>query len=212
MANKKQISDELLAAFLEGNVNEKEMTQVLLVAKTDAEVRETLDIALQLDEEERPQIQIAAEGGRNLCDVQCEAIVLRRFGFYYDVDELLEVAKEYHWIRKEGTPLNCIGNLMNHQGLIVSRKYDATINDVKEALERNYGIIVAVDSDKLYPERPDEEDATNHAIVVTGIDVDNDIVRLFDPANVEESSVSMSLFMSAWQESRCYLICATTPK
>ena len=206
MANKNYISDELLAAYMEGNVNEKEMAQVLQAAKTDAELREVLDIALQLDEEDLP-LQMAAEGGRNLCEVQCEAFVLKRCGIDSSVEELLEVAKESHWIKKAGTPLKYMGNLLEHCGLKVIRKNKATIEDITETLNRCEGIIVAVDCDKLYPERPDEEDATNHAIVVTGFNAD--MVTIYDPENVDEIDIPLPLFMSAWRESQYYMIYAT---
>ena len=64
----KHISDELLAAFLEGNVNADEMAQVLQAAKDDAGLREVLDMAQQIDDDALPMMQMAAEGGRNLCD------------------------------------------------------------------------------------------------------------------------------------------------
>ena len=181
MANIDKISDELLAAYLEGNTNTEEMLQVLNALKTNPKVGEVLDIAVHL-EEEAPVQQMAAEGGRNLCDVQCETYILNHRGYDCTVEELFEVAKDNHWIRRTGTPLNCIGNLIEHAGRKVIRKYKASIEDIKEALDKGYGIIVAVDCDKLYPEKPDEEDATNHAIVVTGIN--DDIVTIYDPENV----------------------------
>lgn len=206
MANKNYISDELLAAYLEGDVNEKEMAQVLQAAETDAELREALHIALQLDEAELP-LQMAAEGGRNLCEVQCEAYVLKRCGIDCSVEELLELSKENHWIKRAGTPLQYMGNLLEHKGLKVNRKYEATIEDISGSLERGDNVIVAVDSDKLYPERPDEEDATNHAIVVIGIDSSN--VTIYDPGDYAEVDIKMSLFLYAWKESHCYMVCAT---
>ena len=205
MENKQHISDELLAAYLEGNVNEQEMAQVLRAVGKNSELQEALDIALQLeDEEEELPLQMAAEGGRNLCDIQCEAYVLKQCGIECSVEELLEVAKENHWIRRAGTPLNCIGNLVEHQGIKVARRLKASIEDIKEVLEKGCGVIVAVDSDKLYPERPDEEDATNHAIVVTGMK--EDAVTIYDPGNVTEIDIKLSLFMSAWKESHCYMV------
>lgn len=71
-----------------------------------------------------------------------------------------------------------------------------------------YNVIVAVDSDKLYPERPDEEDATNHAIVVTGIDQNLETVTICDPEDLTEKEIETSLFMSAWYESQHYMVCA----
>lgn len=203
MANK-YISDELLAAYLEGNVNEKEISQVLQAVETDGELQEALDIALQLEEEEPPILQMAAEGGRNLCDIQCEAYVLRSCGIDCNTEELLEIAKENHWIRRSGTPLQYMGNLLEYKGLKVTKKYKSTTEDIKEALDKGECAIVAVDCDKLYPERPDEEDATNHAIVVTGIDAES--ITIYDPENTTEVDIQMQLFMSAWRESQCYLV------
>ena len=205
MANKKYISDELLAAYLEGNVTREEMSQVLEAIETDPELRETLDIALRLEEEKEPVLQIAAEGGRNLCDIQCEAYVLKRRGLNADVEDLLEVAKDNHWIQRAGTPLQFMGNLLEYRGLKVVRKYEATIKDLKESLEKGENTIVAVDCDKLYPERPDEEDATNHAIVVTNVNAD--AVTIYDPENMVEVDIQLKLFMSAWKESQYYLVC-----
>jgi hypothetical protein len=208
MENNKHISDELLAAYLEGNINGKEASLVLRAVKADVELQETLDVAMRLEDEELPLMQMAAEGGRNLCDVQCETFVLKRCGIRCDTDELLEIAKDNHWIRRAGTPLNCIGNLLEYKGLNVIRKHNASIEDVADALEKGFNIIVAVDCDKLYPERPDEEDATNHAIVVTGIDGEANVVTIFDPENISEVDVQLSLFMSAWKESCCYMVSA----
>lgn len=211
MKDKNYISDELLAAFLEGNVNKDEMAQVIGAIGMDAELQETLEIALKLDEKEvteQPILQMAAEGGRNLCDVQCEAYVLKQHCVTANVEELLEIAKENHWIRRAGTPLQYMGNLLEYKGLKVTREYEATTEDLRVALERGDGIIVAVDSDKLYPERPDEEDATNHAIVVIGIY--KEAITIYDPENMEEVDIPLPLFMLAWEESRCYLVRAST--
>ena len=206
MANKDNISDELLAAYLEGSTNIDETTQVLNALRKNPELRNALDISIQLDEEE-PLLQMAAEGGRNLCDVQCEAYILNKKGIDCNVEELLEIAKDNHWIRKAGTPLYCIGNLIEYMGLKVTRRYQASIEELQDLLKKGNGIIVAVDCDKLYPERPDEEDATNHAIVVTRID--GEYVTIYDPENSSEVNIKLPLFMSAWKESKYYLVCET---
>lgn len=53
--NKKtdNISDELLAAFLDGNVTGEEAAQVLDAMQADSTLRETLEVALNMDMEER---------------------------------------------------------------------------------------------------------------------------------------------------------------
>lgn len=203
MANE-YISDALMAAFLEGNVNGSEMAKVLRAIKTDEDLREALGIALQLENDELPQMQIAAESGRNLCDIECESYVLNSKGISCSIEQLLEVAKEKRWIRKAGTPLYCIGKLLEHKGLGVVRKYNSTIEDVRKRLGAGCAVIVAVDSDKLYPERPDEEDATNHAVVLTGIT--SDAVTIYDPGNKTKVDINLQLFISAWKESDCYMV------
>ena len=207
MANK-HISDEMLAAFLDGNVNGPELAGILKAAQSDREIKEMLDIALRLDDEYLPMFQIAAEGGRNLCDVQCEAYILNKLGIDTTVEELFKVAKDNRWIRRAGVPLYCIGNLIEYKGAVTSRKCDATIEDIMEALNNNHGVITAVDCDKLYPDRPDEEDETNHAIVVIKVDTDSKEITLFDPENSSEVIIPLPLFISAWKESRCFLVSA----
>ena len=209
MEDKNKISDELLAAYLDGNTNEEETKQILQALNNDSALREVLDIAINVDEGEEandilPMMFMAAESKENLCGVFCEMYVLNRRGIHYVKDNLLELARQKHWLRMEGTPLHCLGNLLGNHGLMVTRKYDATINDIKEALRRDNDIIVAVDSDKLYPEREDKENAPNHAIVV--IAVDGESVKIYDPQESSIFNFQFSIFQRAWQESKCYMI------
>ena len=55
MANKDIISDELLAAFLEGNTSKKETERVLKAMRTDKQLQEVLSIAVQTDVQPSPQ-------------------------------------------------------------------------------------------------------------------------------------------------------------
>ena len=70
MANKEYISDELLAAYLDGNTNEKETQSVLDAMKVDPELREVLDIALQV-EDDNAQIKKVADGGKGWGEYLC---------------------------------------------------------------------------------------------------------------------------------------------
>lgn len=51
MADKDFISDELLAAYLDGNTNKEETQQVLQALKNDKNLQEVLQVALQTDKE-----------------------------------------------------------------------------------------------------------------------------------------------------------------
>ena len=211
MANKKYISDELLAAYLEGNTSKEETEQILLALRSDDSLRETLDIALQVDEadyaqlEELPMLQKAALGGENICAVLCEIFILHRRGLPYDEEWLLNTARRRDWLKPEGTPLYCLGNLLSYSGLFVSRKYDATLDDIRHALQKDNDVVVGVDREKLYAEDVDLEDLTNHAVVVTHVDEDS--VTIFDPYEEPyNSKIPLQDFLNAWKESRNYMI------
>ena len=210
MANKEYISDELLAAFLEGNTNEVETHEILNALKANPELQEMLDIALQVEDEttriiDLPMMQVAALSGENICAVRCEMYILHRRRIPYDEGWLLNTARRKDWLKPEGTPLYCLGNLLAYSGLLVSRKYNSTIDDIQHALDLDNDVVVGVDREKLYAEDVDLEDLTNHAVVVTHIEGDH--VTVFDP--YEEPYISrilMSDFLPAWKESHNYMI------
>lgn len=210
MGNKEYISDELLAAYLEGNTNEVETLEVLNALKANPELQEMLYIALQVEDEtaqivELPMMQVAALSGKNICAVRCEMYILHRRRIPYDEEWLLNTARRKDWLKSDGTPLYCLGNLLACLGMLVSRKYNSTIDDIKHALDLDNDVVVGVDREKLYAEGVDLEDLTNHAVVVTHIE--GDYVTVFDP--YEEPYISrilMSDFLPAWKESHNYMI------
>lgn len=214
MANKDIISDELLAAYLDGNTSEEETRQVLQALKKDKQLQEVLNVALQaeneaslipLQSEDLPMLQMAALSGENVCAVLCEIFILQRHHIPYNEELLVNTAREKGWLKPEGTPLYCIGNLLALSGLEVKRQYDSTINDLNLALEEDDDVVVGVDREKLYADENDPEDLTNHAVVVTAID--NNCVTIFDPYKKPDIiSIPVSEFMDAWKESRFYMV------
>ena len=206
MANKEYLSDELLAAYLEGNTNEEETRKVLHALRGDKELQETLDIALKVEESETlPMFQKAAISGENICAVLCEIFILHRRQLPYDEEWLLNTARRKDWLRTEGTPLYCLGNLLAYSGLFVSRKYNSTIDDIQRAIQMNNDVVVGVDREKLYAEAVDMEDLTNHAVVVTHID--KDFISVFDPYEAPYNfNIPPSDFLNAWKESQNYMI------
>lgn len=209
MAKKDYISDEMLAAYLEGNTNEEETRKVIRALNTDKELQEVLDIALKVEKVEEleyvPMLQVAAVSGENICAVLCEMFILHRRQLPYDEDWLVNTARRKDWLRPEGTPLYCVGNLLAYSGLFVSRKYNATLDDIQRAIQMDNDVVVGVDREKLYAEAVDAEDLTNHAVVVTHID--NDVIKVFDPYEPPYySNVPLSDFLNAWKESCNYMI------
>lgn len=208
------ISDELLAAYLDGNTNEAETLSVLRALDTDPELQEVLDIAMDIENDNvgtpdfLPMMKMAAESGENFCSVLCEAYVLHKRDIPYDQRALLSLAQQNHWLTPQGTPLHSIGQLMAHYGLMITRRYDATLDDIRKALAQDNDVLVVVDSDKLYPGRPDNEDEPNHAIVVTAME--EDTLSVFDPQEPLHTSASenipRALFLAAWKESHNYML------
>lgn len=206
MANEEYFSDELLAAYLDGNTSEEETRQILQAMKKDPSLRETLEIAMSVDEVDMlPMLQNAALSDENVCAVLCEIYILHRRQLPYDEDWLLNTARRKDWLKPEGTPLYCLGNLLAYSGMFVCRKYDSTIEDILRALQKDNDVVVGVDREKLYAEEIDLEDITNHAVVVT--QVEDDFITVFDPYEAPYiSKVPLSDFLNAWKESQNYMI------
>ena len=220
MANKEyKISDELLAAYLDGNTTKEETELVLKALKTDKELQEVLDIAVQTEEEGAtilpmntsfteeilPVFQKAALSGENVCAVLCEMYILHRRQLPYDEKWLMNTARRKDWLRPEGTPLYCLGNLLAYSGMFVSRKYISTIEDIQRAIDQDNDVVVGVDREKLYAEEIDLEDLTNHAVVVTHIG--EGTITIFDPYEAPYIvNVPIPDFLNAWKESQYYMI------
>lgn len=209
--NNKNISDELLAAFLDGNTTVEETRQVLEAMREDATLRETINVALQVHHNPLtatlPMRQIAAESGENLCGVMCEAYILNQRGFSFDSNDLIALAKEKNWLRAEGTPLHFMGQLLAHYGLMVTHRYDATLADINAAHDVFNDVIVAVDNRRLYGDTDDDhEDAANHAVAVTAIDDEQHTVSFYDPEKVAIMTVDTNHFTRAWQTSLNYMV------
>lgn len=212
MENKNHISDELLAAYLDGNTSAAETREILEALRTNPELRETIDIALKVEHDRTftydvlPMRKLAAKSGNNICSVLCEAFVLHKRGIPFNEQELLETAQDHRWLTPQGSPLHSIGLLLAHYGLMVTRKYDARIEDIQKVLALDNDVIVVVDSGKLYPERSEEDGEPNHALVVTEIKEGTQSVVVFDPQENATLPIPISQFELAWNESRRYMV------
>ena len=206
MANEEYFSDELLAAYLDGNTYDEETRQLLQAIKKDPSFSVTLGIAMSVDEVDMlPMLQNAALSDENVCAVRREIYILHRRQHPSHEDWLLNTARRKDWLKPEGTPLYCLGNLLAYSGMFVCRKYDSTIEDILRALQKDNDVVVGVDREKLYAEEIDLEDITNHAVVVT--QVEDDFITVFDPYEAPYiSKVPLSDFLNAWKESQNYMI------
>lgn len=210
MKNNDAYWDNQIAAYLDGTASAAEVPALLRAVKADPTLREMMDVLTRVDAADReayPMFRMAAETKDNLCDFMCELFILRQHNIPFDKDELLARARANKWVQQSGTPLHAIGQLLASQGLMVTRQYEAALQDIKDALNAKNDVIAVIDSDKIYPERPDEEDAPNHAVVVLAVDEAKGCVTLYEPDAFSTLDFSLSDFLSAWHESRNYLIC-----
>lgn len=211
--NHNYISDEDLAAFLDGNINEEEAGQILSYISEDSEIAEILALSPEIDiavtEEKNkllPMWALAAANPQNLCSFECEAFILQHLDYDIDHWTLLEEAKANNWVREKGTPLHLVGKLLELKGLFVERRYDATISDLGKAVDSGKQVIAIIDKNVI-------ENVTNsrrpsyHAIYVTWVE-DGDVVYL-NLDTLLDADIDKDVFKKAWKASGNYMVTAS---
>ena len=220
MNDKNQISDELLAAFLDGNTNAEDTMRVLNAAEQDMELQEIIRIASEVDEDMAitvkptiiPMTAMAAKKKETyLCDIECEEFVLHQFGIEVTHKSLLDTAYKNCWLKDKGMPLYNIGRLLEKNNLPVSRRYNSTIEEVVRLLSAGNQLIAVVDDTLLGNAQSSANQHPNHAVAISSISVETDEIILFNPNTDEElTKYSISSFMEAWRQSTNYLVVINT--
>ena len=221
------ISAEVLAAFLDGNATAQESKEIFNALSEDAELRELLHISQSVDTELGlttqecefiPMTAMAATcNEENYCCLECEKYILRRLNIEFDEQQLLQDAFQNGWQKEDGTPLHNIGRHLESKGLVATRQYNASIDDIANALKENESVIVAVDGGELLGNRTEEimEDLLigqipDHTVVVLSLDNENRTITLFDPNSPNaEDTYPIEQFKDAWNDSKNYLVTIT---
>lgn len=217
------ISDELLAAFLDGNTNAEDTMRVLKAAEYDEELRELIRIVSEVDEDmagrkpakvkELPMTAMAARKKESyLCDIECEEFVLHQLGIETTHKSLLDEAYRNCWLRDKGMPLYNIGRLLEKNNLAVSRRYDSSMDDVVRWLEHGNQLIAVVDNTMLAPATHNNSQTyPNHAVAICSVSVASNEITLFNPYTEEElTTYPLPLFLKAWKQSNYYLVVVNT--
>lgn len=206
------ISDEMLAAFLDGNVSEAEAASVLNEIGNDSDLAEVLSISAQVDEDlEReknrilPIFALAAANPENLCSLECEAFILHHHDIPINHFSLLEEAKANNWLREGGTPLHHVGKLLELKGLVVSRMYDATVADLEKALDNGFEVIAIVD-ENILKGNVTSNSPKYHAIYMTWAEVKADDIEYLNLDTLLDERVSIEEFRKAWVCSGNYMV------
>lgn len=221
------ISAEVLAAFLDGNATAQESKEIINALTEDAELRELMHISQSVDAELGmtsqecefiPMTAMAATcNEENYCCLECEKYILRKLNVEFDEEQLLQNAIKNGWQKEDGTELHNIGRHLESKGIVVTRQYKATIDDISNALNRNECVIVAVDGGELQENRANEivEDLLigqipDHTVVVLSLDTSNDTITIYDPnSSNAEDTFPIEQFKDAWNDSKNYLVTAT---
>lgn len=208
-----RISDELLAAYLDGNVNAEEAQAVIASMDTDPELVEILALSPEIDsaveaEKERllPMWALAAANPENLCSFECESFILEHLDYDIDHWSLLEEAKANNWVREEGTPLHHVGRLLELKGMYVERKYDASVKDLEEAVDSGKQVIAIIDRN-IIEGINDAAKPSFHAIYVTWVE-DGDVEYL-DLETLRDTLIDGKTFLKAWKASGNYMVAAS---
>lgn len=218
---KGHISDELLAAFLDGSADVHETEMVLRALQEDPALAEVLTLSARVDEvmascyEEDvclPLVEKAALGKDALCDVKCEGYILGRFGIECDAKGMTDLAEENRWLHDDGTPLHNIGRLMEGNGLYVRRMGDATLDELRSVLESGCLAIAVVDAEILdgQSEFTSPDRCDYHSVVCLEL---NDGILLFNPSTGnEQDAYSKELFLKSWESAGSYMVSAGKEK
>lgn len=218
------LSDELIAAYLDGNATVEECLLILQAMEHDAQLRERLRVSLTVDAEmglllqqshHLPTMAMAAncqEG--SFCCLQCEKFILRRRAICYDEQQLLDNALRNGWLKENGTALHNVGRHLEQAGLSILQRYDCQLQDIAAALEQGHDVIVAVDGGELLgnPHLEQIEDALlgeipDHTVVVIACDMHAQTITLFDPNSPNPTDTyPLTQFANAWKDARNYLV------
>ena len=222
------ISAEVLAAFLDGNATAQESKEIITALIEDAELRELLHISQSVDAELGmtpqecefiPMTAMAATcNEENYCCLECEKYILRKLNIEFNEDQLLLNAIQNDWQKEKGTALHNVGRHLESKGLVVTRQYKATIENISNALNENECVIVAVDGGELLGNRTDEtiEDLLigqipDHTVVILSLDEKSNTITLFDPnSSNAEDTYPIEQFKDAWNDSKNYLLTITS--
>jgi hypothetical protein len=139
-------------------------------------------------------------------------------GIECNEEQMLEEAITNGWLKDGGTALHNIGRNLEKYGLITSRQYKCTINDITNALKTNEYMIAAVDGGELTGDRAYEimEDITigeipDHTVVVLSCNADDKTITIYDPASPNtEETYPIEQFVDAWNDSKNYLVTINT--
>ena len=213
-----EITDELLACYVENTVSDEERKAVEAYLSEHEDALDDLflirgEIAFQESHSHSSvfgqsmvghnEYAIAASSDEMDCAIKAQQMVLRNYGVEVGLDELTELAKQRGWFEEgTGTAFDYVGELLNTYGVESVQMRNAGVYHIMHELSQGHKIIVGVDSPSDNPEQ--------HVILVAGIDTtdpDNLQVIVNDPSHAgQEQRYSANEFMQHWKQTGCFMV------
>jgi hypothetical protein len=139
--------------------------------------------------------------------------------------EACRIAQENGWYDPEsGTTPENVGKFLEYSGIPIEQRYDATLVDIADALERGDKVIVGLDANEIwYPARdpetgaPMEQSNAGHAVWITGIDPEPDgsVKIILNDSGTPDGQmmvVNAEDFLNAWADYGNLLVVADAPE
>ena len=211
------ISDELLAAYLDGNTTDEENNRIQEILQFSDEYSEIIDVAYSaLDYEFKHKYAASLIDRNGLCCILSEKFILNKKGIDIPENVLLEIATENGWFfSQKGTPPMYIGKLLEHYKLSIKRKFGACVEDLIKELKAGHFVIAYIDGGELTGDLILEmmEDTEigkipDHVVIVADIDPnDTRTVTLRDFSTENDlDRYPIEQFMDSWADSKFYMI------
>ena len=215
-----EITDELLACYMEGKVTEEEKSAVEAYLSENEEAMDLLfairaELAYQDDIArqsvfaqsmiEHNEYAVAAASDEMDCAIRAQQMVLRNYGVEVSLEELRALAVKKGWfVEGKGSAFDFVGELLNSYGVEAVQMRNAGIYHIMHELSQGHKIIVGVDEEKQ------DTEGEQHVILVAGIDTtdpDNLKVVIRDPSHPEqEQRYSAKEFMERWKHTGCFMV------
>ena len=223
----KTISSEVIAAFLDGNASAHESKEIFAAFSESDDLRELLHLSRLVDmdlglappeNEVLPIMAMAATCNEtSYCSLECEKYILRKYNIAFDEQQMLQHSIQKGWQKRDGTALHNIGRNLEEMGLVLHRRYRASMENIAQALAEGEDVIVAVDGGELLGDREQERlediligEIPDHSIVVLSYDEEREEVTIFDPNSLNDTDVyPREQFEDAWNDSKNFLITIT---
>ena len=150
------------------------------------------------------------------CSVAVQYCILRAFGVDVSEAEVTELAMEKGWLTHNGATIEDVGKVLEHYGIDIHCRENATFANLIVELERGHSVIIVVDAGELWAESfgehaqewlEDIADRPDHVVWLTGIDLSDPnepYVIINDTGHPDGAGArySLSEFKDAWEDGR----------